>query len=142
MRSFAEQEGVGHSALLLVGQASADEESPLPTGVVRFLLEGAESGSIGFSYVLPLQSWRRSAMGRVDADSPRGERAAQPRAAQPVRGYAALIEPDARLSRDRRYYSVFKHPSLDLIAIDIGQHLAVDLDAGERGWPLFCTISA
>lgn len=81
VRSFADQDGVGRSALLLVGQASADEENPLPAGVVRFLLEGAESGSIGFSYVLPLkasdgQLWgaltliRRAASGPLNHEQP------------------------------------------------------------------------
>ena len=81
VRSFADQDGIGPSALLLVGQAGADEESPVPTGVVRFLLEGAESGSIGFSYVLPLkasdgQLWgaltliRRAASGPLNHEQP------------------------------------------------------------------------
>ena len=38
-----------------MGQVSAEEENPLPAGVIKFLLEGAESGMIGFSYVLPLK---------------------------------------------------------------------------------------
>ena len=78
---FADQEGVGHSALLLVGQASADEENPLPAGVVHFLLEGAKCGSLGFSYVLPLktsdgQLWgaltliRRAASGPLNHEQP------------------------------------------------------------------------
>ncbi len=81
VRSFAGQEGVGNSALLLVGQVSAHEENPLPAGVVRFLLEGAEGGSIGFSYVLPLktndgQLWgaltliRRAASGPLNHEQP------------------------------------------------------------------------
>ena len=37
---------------------------------MRFLLEGAESGSIGFSYVLPLKAGDGQLWGRVDADSP------------------------------------------------------------------------
>ena len=53
-RSFAGLEGVGPSALLIMGQAEASEESALPTGVLRFLLEGNESGMLGFNYVLPL----------------------------------------------------------------------------------------
>ena len=80
-RSFATQAGVSPSALLLVGQTHADEESPLPAEVVRFLLEGAESGSIGFSYVLPLkasdgQLWgaltliRRAASGPLNHEQP------------------------------------------------------------------------
>lgn len=80
-RAFVAQDGVGSSALLLVGQASTDEESPLPAGVVRFLLEGAESGSVGFSYVLPLktddgQLWgaltliRRAASGPLNHEQP------------------------------------------------------------------------
>lgn len=77
--SFAGQDG--DSALLLVGQTRADEESPLPAGVVRFLLEGAEYGSIGFSYVLPLKAgdgrlWgaltliRRAASGPLNHEQP------------------------------------------------------------------------
>lgn len=79
--SFADQSGAERSALLLVGQAHADEKSPLPAGVVRFLLEGAECGSIGFSYVLPLrasdgQLWgaltliRRAASGPLNHEQP------------------------------------------------------------------------
>ena len=79
--SFADQDGVGNAALLLVGQASADEESPLPAGVMRFLLEGAEHGTIGFSYVLPLKAsdgplWgaltliRRAASGPLNHEQP------------------------------------------------------------------------
>ena len=79
--SFAAQDGVENSALLLVGQASTDEESPLPAGVMRFLLEGAECGSLGFSYVLPLktsdgQLWgaltliRRAASGPLNHEQP------------------------------------------------------------------------
>ena len=53
-RSFAGQEGFGPSALLIMGQAEVSEESVLTAGVLRFLLEGAESGMLGFNYVLPL----------------------------------------------------------------------------------------
>ena len=81
VHSFAGLDGVGGAALLLVGQARADEESPLPAGVVRFLLEGAEEGSIGFSYVLPLKAsdgrlWgaltlsRRAASGPLNHEQP------------------------------------------------------------------------
>ena len=81
VHAFANQDGIGPAALLLVGQADADEESPLPAGVVRFLLEGAEGGSIGFSYVLPLnasdgQLWgvltliRRAASGPLNHEQP------------------------------------------------------------------------
>ena len=55
-RSFAGQEGAATSALLIMGQASADEESSLPAGAIRFMLEGAANGMIGFSYLLPLKS--------------------------------------------------------------------------------------
>jgi len=54
-RSFAGQEGAGTSALLIMGQASADEESSLPQGVLPFMLEGAANGMLGFNYVLPLK---------------------------------------------------------------------------------------
>ena len=81
VQSFAGQDGVGGSALLLVGQAHTDEESPLPAGAVRFLLEGAEEGSVGFSYVLPLKAsdgrlWgaltliRRAASGPLNHEQP------------------------------------------------------------------------
>ena len=56
VRSFAGQDGFGPSALLIMGQAEVSEESTLPAGVLRFLLEGAESGMLGFNYVLPLTS--------------------------------------------------------------------------------------
>ena len=78
-RSFAGLDG--DSALLLVGQTHADEKSPLPAEVVRFLLEGAKYGSIGFNYVLPLkasdgQLWgaltliRRAASGPLNHEQP------------------------------------------------------------------------
>mgnify|MGYP001193988779 FL=1 len=54
--SFVDQVGDATSALLIMGQASADEESALPNGVLRFMLEGAESGMLGFTYVLPLKN--------------------------------------------------------------------------------------
>ncbi|MFT5087199.1 MAG: hypothetical protein ACI906_002701 [Candidatus Latescibacterota bacterium] len=50
--SFAEAAIAQSSALLIMGQASAVEASALPSGAVEFLLAGAESGSIGFNYVL------------------------------------------------------------------------------------------
>lgn len=79
--SFVAQDGVGGAALLIVGQTRTDEESPLPAEVVRFLLEGAEDGSIGFSYVLPLKAsdgrlWgaltliRRAASGPLNHEQP------------------------------------------------------------------------
>ena len=54
--TFAEQEGAATSALLIMGQAAADEESALPNGAVQFMLEGAASGMLGFNYVLPLKN--------------------------------------------------------------------------------------
>ena len=55
---FAEAIIAQKSALLVMGQASADEESDLPRGVVDFLLDGASEGSTGFNYILPLSSQR------------------------------------------------------------------------------------
>jgi len=52
--SLAGKAFVSQSALLVLGQVEADAESPLPTGLKSFLLEGAQSGNIGFIYVLPL----------------------------------------------------------------------------------------
>ena len=80
-RSFVGQEGVGTSALLIMGQAEAEEESPLPSGVVQFLLEGAASGMLGFNYVLPLMGHdgqllgaltliRRAASGPLNHEQP------------------------------------------------------------------------
>ena len=63
--SFAMQEGGGKLSLLIMGQASAEEQSPLPAGVVRFLLEGAESGMLGFSYVLPLNGGEGQLLGAL-----------------------------------------------------------------------------
>ena len=64
-RSFAGQEGVGPSALLIMGQAEVSEESALPAGVLRFLLEGAESGMLGFNYVLPLTGTEGQLLGAL-----------------------------------------------------------------------------
>ena len=50
--SLAGQAFASHSALLLMGQVGAGEEVPLPAGLRNYLLAGAESGSIGFIYVL------------------------------------------------------------------------------------------
>ena len=42
------------SALLVMGQAEAGEETPLPSGLRDFLLAGEQQGSLGFVYVLTL----------------------------------------------------------------------------------------
>ena len=42
------------SALLVMGQVEEENENPLPQELSRFLLAGAQSGNIGFIYVLPL----------------------------------------------------------------------------------------
>ena len=85
--SFASQDGIGPLHCCWwdrprpTKKAPCQQSSALPT-------RGAEGGSIGFSYVLPLQASDGQLWGRVDPDSPCGERAAQPRAAQLVRGDA------------------------------------------------------
>ena len=48
-KAFASQ-----SALLVLGQVEEGVENSLPAGINEFLLEGAQSGNIGFIYVLPL----------------------------------------------------------------------------------------
>ena len=73
--SFAEAIIAQKSALLVMGQASADEESDLPRGVVDFLLDGASEGSTGFNYILPLSQRDGGVLGaltllRSAADGP------------------------------------------------------------------------
>jgi hypothetical protein len=63
--SFAEQALAKDSALLIMGQARAEEKKNLPTGMVEFLLEGAANGSIGFSYVLPLRGSKGNFLGAL-----------------------------------------------------------------------------
>ena len=48
-----------------MGQAEVSEESALPAGVLRFLLEGAESGMLGFNYVLPLTGTEGQLLGAL-----------------------------------------------------------------------------
>ena len=48
-----------------MGQASVDEESDLPSGVVRFLLDGV-SASTGFNYILPLSDHDEGVAWRAD----------------------------------------------------------------------------
>ena len=89
--SFAESIIAQKSALLVMGQASADEESDLPRGVVGFLLDGASEGSTGFNYILPL-SQRDGGVWRADAPAFGSRWSAQPRAAQYLRGYAPRVK--------------------------------------------------
>ena len=42
------------SSLLIMGQAVAGEEPPLPTGLAQHLLGGSGNGNVGFMYVLTL----------------------------------------------------------------------------------------
>ena len=42
------------SSLLIMGQAVAGEEPPLPTGLAQHLLDGSGDGNVGFMYVLTL----------------------------------------------------------------------------------------
>ena len=42
------------SALLVMGQAEAGEEVPLPTALAEHLLDGSGAGNVGFLYVLTL----------------------------------------------------------------------------------------
>ncbi|MEE3235367.1 MAG: hypothetical protein VX294_14465 [Candidatus Latescibacterota bacterium] len=44
------------SPLLIMGQVVLDDIDPFPEGVTGFLLNGEESGSVGFNYILPFQS--------------------------------------------------------------------------------------
>ena len=71
--SFASAAAAHNSALLVMGQADADEESALPAGVVGFLLNGAGSGSIGFNYVLPLASEHGQRVGALTLMRSAGE---------------------------------------------------------------------
>ena len=53
-KSLAGKAFACQSALLVLGQVEEGVETPLPAGMNEFLLEGAQSGNIGFIYVLPL----------------------------------------------------------------------------------------
>ncbi len=63
--SFAAATLAQDSAVLIMGQASVGEENALPEGMVAFLLDGAESGSTGFNYVLPLRAESGSGLGAL-----------------------------------------------------------------------------
>ena len=62
---FAEAIMAQKSSLLVMGQASVDEESDLPSGVVNFLLDGASEGSTGFNYILPLSDHDGGVLGAL-----------------------------------------------------------------------------
>jgi hypothetical protein len=73
--SFAAAAIERDSALLVMGQVSAPEESELPAGAIGFMLQGADSGSIGFNYVLLFKNGAGKALGaltlmRSAADGP------------------------------------------------------------------------
>ena len=63
--SFAEAIITQKTALLVMGKASVDEESELPSGVVDFLLDGALEGSTGFNYILPLSDHDGGVLGAL-----------------------------------------------------------------------------
>ena len=63
--SFAEAIIAQKTALLVMGQASLDEEGDLPSGVVDFLLDGASEGSTGFNYILPLSDHDGGVLGAL-----------------------------------------------------------------------------
>jgi hypothetical protein len=92
--SFAEAAIAQSSALLIMGQASAVEASALPSGAVEFLLAGAESGSIGFNYVLLFTGADDKALGaltlmRAAADGPLNHE--QPNICEAMRREISLI---------------------------------------------------
>ena len=68
-------------ALLIMGQAEAGEKNPLPDALSALALGGADSGNIGFSYVLPLKGedgtplggitlWRTAPSGPLNHEQP------------------------------------------------------------------------
>ena len=63
--SFAEAIIAQKTALLVMGKASVDEESDLPSGVVGFLLDGDSEGSTGFNYILPLSDCDGGVLGAL-----------------------------------------------------------------------------
>jgi hypothetical protein len=92
--SFAEAAIAQSSALLIMGQANAVEASALPSGAVEFLLAGAESGSIGFNYVLLFTGADDKALGaltlmRAAADGPLNHE--QPNICEAMRREISLI---------------------------------------------------
>jgi hypothetical protein len=54
-----------NSPLLIMGQVSLDDSDPFPEGVTGFLLNGEEIGSVGFNYILPLQSQEGRILGTL-----------------------------------------------------------------------------
>ena len=53
-RSMAAAAFEKKSPLLIMGESSGDEEEPLPPGLRKAILDGNDSGNVGFVYVLPL----------------------------------------------------------------------------------------
>ena len=63
--SLARQALTQASALLVMGQVSADESPTIPQALLEFLLNGVPSGSIGFNYVLPLIASNQTPLGAL-----------------------------------------------------------------------------
>ncbi len=87
--SFAAAAIERDSALLVMGQVNADETSELPSGAIEFMLQGADSGSIGFNYVLLFKNGTGQALGaltlmRNAADGPLNHE--QPNICEALRG--------------------------------------------------------
>ena len=59
-KAFADQ-----SSLLVMGQVEANEKSPLPKGISKFLLPRDETGNIGFIYVLTFSSREGKPLGAL-----------------------------------------------------------------------------
>ena len=53
------------SSLLIMGQAEAGDEVPLPSGLAQLLLDGKGSGNVGFMYVLTMASDDGSPLGAL-----------------------------------------------------------------------------
>jgi hypothetical protein len=53
------------AALLVLGQVEAGDDNPLPAGLKDFLLAGAQTGNIGFVYVLPLSGQDNRPLGAL-----------------------------------------------------------------------------
>ena len=71
--SFAEAIIAQKTALLVMGQASLNEDSDLPSGIVDFLLDGASEGSTGFNYILPLSDHDGGVLGALTIMRPAGD---------------------------------------------------------------------
>ena len=63
--TLAHQAFAQNSALLVMGQVAAGESPDMPQALLDFLLDDADSGSIGFNYVLPLTAADQTPLGTL-----------------------------------------------------------------------------